>query len=327
MSEEKWWLEPPKEEMPEDPYDSRDLVFDETMGADEPVPSLKDGYDVVKKYNVPLEEDPQHYSLACVAHAGTDDIETQVFISVGEKIHLSRRDAYSQIHLGGGGASPRDFYKLANKVGVCEDKYCPTYDSDRELTEARARLRGEITKERTDNALSWRIGAYRSIKSNDIGVLARAIYLNNGCAGGFRSIGASMGHMIFHKGFGYHKGYPGICFKDSYHPFEKWLIQNKGKFYQDNPRGVRVELFSIWTAEPNPDWSIKKKMTKEEVEAKYWQICVEPWNDGLRGFVGQSEEFTEAEMMKSKRRKHVEEVMGASDNNPALLGELLKKGK
>jgi hypothetical protein len=33
-------------------------------------------------------------------------------------ISLSIRDAYSQIFLSGGGAYPRDFYKLSNKNGL-----------------------------------------------------------------------------------------------------------------------------------------------------------------------------------------------------------------
>jgi len=281
-----------------DPEDSRDFIYEDFIaGKARPVgmPTLAQGYDAEDIFGK-LRDEHQDSSYRCVAEGGTSDNEMSILAITKRMIQLSQRDAYSQIFQSGGGASPRDFYKLANGKGICEDRFCPSYPADgSEVTEAFSRQRGDITTKRTENAKQWRIGAYRSITSLNLEVIAQAIFENNGCGGAYRPINNSMGHMIWFKGYGIHKGYQGLKYRDSYPPYEKWIVKHKGKFYYSStnqPLATEIQLYSIWTAEPG-DWLKKKLMiqlkraTNEKKvfaiigEKKYW---INSW-DNLEDFL------------------------------------------
>lgn len=268
-----------------DEVDERDneYAFEKMTGKAKAVrPSFKDGYDAIEANKVPLDDDPQGNSYGCVAHGGTDDVETTYFIAAGRKIHLSRRDAYSQIFLAGGGASPRDFYKLANKKGICEDNFLPTYQQNEELSENWLRYRKDATEENIKNAEKYKIGAYRAIQSLDIEVMAQAIFENYGCGGGYMPCDGSMGHFIFPIGYGIKKDCYALKYKDSYSPFYKWIVLKNNKYYLDSPFGLQVKLFSFWTCEPNKDWQLqnmKERIIIIEGLLKGQQFSLYPNND------------------------------------------------
>jgi len=252
-----------KESMPpilgclEDEYDPRDkkYVYGNVIGADKP--PWNPGFDNEVEYS-PLREDHQGKSLACVSFGTTNDMEMSVKKNLKQDISFSQRFIYSQIHLSGGGASPRTAYKLLNKQGVCEDKYMPTLvGHNLEETQIIDKIGLD---EAQKHALQWRIGTYRSIAPTNVEALAQAIYENGGCGGGYKSFGVTMGHFVFFPAYGYHKGYMGFKFHDSYAPHDKWIIFNNGKFYLDNIQGHQVQLFSMWTAEPGDNW---KNIIKE----------------------------------------------------------------
>lgn len=244
--------------------DRRDFLYEDIMGG-RPVgmPSFEKGYDAEEAIGQ-LKDDHQDNSLRCVSQGGTNDVELSILATTQRHISLSIRDGYSQIYAPNGGASPRDFYKLAKNKGICEESFCPSYPADgSKVSETWTRKRGDITPERIENALQWRIGAYRSIYSLDLEVMAQAIFENNGCGGAYKPLNSRMGHMIFFKGYGIHKGYYGLKYRDSYSPYQKWIIKHKGRFYYastTNPLAFQIQLFSIWTAEAG-NW-IKKKMEK-----------------------------------------------------------------
>ena len=254
-----------------DPTDKRDLIYeDHIFGKGRPVgmPTFDKGYNAEDKYGKNRDEH-QDSSLRCVSEGGTADIETSIIYETGERIQLSQRDAYSQIHGPSGGANPRDFYKLAKGKGICEERFCGSYPTDgSRVTESWTRKRGTMSPERVENALQWRIGAYRSIRSYDMEVIAQAIFENNGCGGAYKPVNSSMGHMIFFKGYGMHKGYIGLRYRDSYAPYDKWIVKHKGKFYYsstNHPLAVQIQLYSIWTAEPG-NWSKKKMIILKRAE-------------------------------------------------------------
>ena len=260
---------PPVLGVVEDEPDVRDFQYEEVMGAVKP--DWKTGYDNELEYG-PLREDRQGYSLGCVSFGSTNDMEMSVKKILNKDVNFSQRFIYSQIYLSGGGASARDAYKLLNQQGVCEDEYMHTAVGPN-LTEAQMRDRTGL-EEAKKNAAQWKIGAYRSIPPTNVEALAQAIYENGGCGGGYRSIGVNMGHFVFFPGYGYWKGYPGFKYHDSYAPHDKWIVFNNNKFYLDNPTGHQVELFSMWTAEPDKSWAkyneetqnmslIRKRGTKE----------------------------------------------------------------
>lgn len=262
----------------EDELDSRDdaHAYETVMGARPPeMPTFQVGYDVEETLKYELEDDSQYPTLGCVAHGGTDDVEVTYHVHTGKRFHLSRRDPYSQIHSPGGGASVRSFFKLANKKGICEDEHLPTYMPDGTLTETWLRQRSGISPDAEKNALQNRIGPYRAIQSLDVEVIAQAQLENNGCTGAYKVYGYNMGHCIFFKGYGIHGGYHGIKYKDSYPPYDKWLVTKNGNWYLDYPASSKqIKLYSFWTCEANPEWKkeiinmptqLVKKKTKKQV--------------------------------------------------------------
>jgi len=159
-----------------------------------------------------------------------------------------------------------------------------------------------MTQECEKNASRLKIRAYRSIQSLDFNVIAQAIFENGGVGGGYRAYGANMGHFIFFKGYGIHNGYRGLRYKDSIPPFEKWIIQYKGRFYLGSPRGRQVQLFSVWTAEAG-DW-VKKNVEKEKLNTIYNELLLRDWNeleDG-DGYLNHNDDFVRKEIGNSKER-------------------------
>ena len=268
------------------------------------MPTFEVGYCAEKEIGK-LRDERQDRSFRCVSEGGTADIELSILATTKKNIQLSQRDAYSQIFQPSGGASPRDFYKLANKVGICEDRFCPSYPSDGSaVQELWTRQRGSITPKRLANALQWKIGAYRSIVSMDLEVMAQAIFENKGCGGAYKPLNGQMGHFIFFNGYGIHKGYQGLKYRDSYPPYEKWIVKHKGQFYYAStnmPLAVPIRLYSIWTAEAG-NW-LKKNMTKSKLNFIYEELLLRPWNeqkDGV-GYLNHNEEFVREQIGKIKR--------------------------
>jgi len=243
-----------------DEFDVRDLQFAEVAGAPPAdMPDYNVGYDCEEKVGK-LRDDAQGSSWSCVAHGGTNDIEMSILATTGKNVQLSQRDAYSQIYLSGGGAAPRDFYKLAQKSGICEDEYLLTRPNGNTLTEAYARTRNDATDYSRQNALKWRIGNYYSVNYSDMDLLAQAIYQNNGCGSGYKPLNGSMGHFVFFKGYGIHNGLRGIRYKDSYYPYDKWIVKSGNNFYLDSTKGTQVSLFSSWTFDANSAWTEQTNM-------------------------------------------------------------------
>jgi hypothetical protein len=301
-----------------DPIDRRDLRYEDFIaGKARPagMPTFEKGYDVEEAIGQ-LRDDHQDDSYRCVAQGGTNDVEMSILATTRKHISLSIRDAYSQIYLPGGGAYPRDVYKLANKKGICEEKYCPSYPEDgSKVSEAFSRKRGVITPEREQNALEWRIGAYRSISTLDLEVMAQAIYENHGCGGGYRFLKSNMGHFIFFNGYGMHKGYHGLKYRDSYSPYQKWMVKHNGQFYYSStnqPLAVPVQLYSIWTAEAGDNWTNnmdKKKVDLAQLNIISNELLFRDADDGLKkAYLGQNnqalydEDFVRKELGKSKER-------------------------
>jgi len=227
------------------------------------MPSREVGFDAEEKYGK-LRNDHQGYSSGCVSFGSTNDVEMTILKALKKAVNLSQRFIYSQIALSGGGASPRDAYKLMNKIGVCEEQYMPV-SYGWTLTEAKMKDSTGLG-EGTKNASAWRIGAYRAIDSLDMDVLAQAIFENGGCGGGFRPVSGQMGHFIFLKGYGMHNGCKGLKYKDSYDPFEKWIIKTD-KFYLDHISSDKeVQLFSIWTAEAGNWEKVMNKLVRKKNE-------------------------------------------------------------
>jgi len=275
-----------------DPIDRRDLRYEDFIaGKARPagMPTFEKGYDVEEAIGQ-LRDDHQDDSYRCVAQGGTNDVEMSILATTRKHISLSIRDAYSQIYLPGGGAYPRDVYKLANKKGICEEKYCPSYPEDgSKVSEAFSRKRGVITPEREQNALEWRIGAYRSISTLDLEVMAQAIY---------------------------HKGYHGLKYRDSYSPYQKWMVKHNGQFYYSStnqPLAVPVQLYSIWTAEAGDNWSNnnmdKKKVDLAQLNIISNELLFRDADDGLKkAYLGQNnqplydKDFVRKEIGNSKER-------------------------
>jgi len=263
-----------------DAIDTRDHLYEEFIAgvpSAAEMPTFDKGYDTEDVYGY-LDNDDQYNTLGCVPFGGTNDLE-MTFRMAGIILKLSQRDAYSQIHFDSGGASPRDFYKLANQKGICEDRFLPTYDAVGGLTEARLRDRSDITPEAIENALQNKIDEYLSISSLDMLILARAIFENGGCGGGYCGINASIGHFIFPKGYGKHNRggytYDGIKYKDSspmwvngQKTFDKWIIKYNNKFYLDSPSGSEIILYSFWTClkdfSKTMEYNLRRKPTDTE---------------------------------------------------------------
>jgi len=253
--------------LPDQP-DKRDFIYEEVMGAPPPeMPSFEKGFDVEEKYTK-LRDDLQGHTLGCVTFGGTNDVEMSIFVATQKMIQLSQRDAYSQIWIKPNGASsPRDFYKLANQKGICEDDFLPT-NPGLDLTEEWLRSRQGESPESIANALKWRIGPYYSITSLDIQVIAQAIFSNWGCGGAYWPYSSQMGHFIFPKGYGMYQGNKALKYKDSYPPVDKWIYFKDNKYYLSYPAGVQVNLGSFWTFQAG-NWGndmpklLRKKSTQE----------------------------------------------------------------
>ncbi len=241
--------------------DDRDFIFEEVMGAPLPeMPSFEQGYDTEEKIGK-LRDKHQGYTLGCVTFGGTNDIQMSILATAKQTVQLSQRDAYSQIWIRPNGASsPRDFYKLANQKGICEDTFLPT-NAGETLREEWLRNRNDITSVAIQNALKWRIGPYYSIVSLQIDAIAQAIFQNDGCGGAYMPIGGNLGHMIFFKGYGMYHGYKSLRIKDSYSPYEKWIRCKDNKYYYSDPPDMPISLFSIWTFQAG-DWGQKTMATK-----------------------------------------------------------------
>lgn len=269
----------------QDKFDERDFSFGAVVVPVE-IPSWETGFDCEDKFGK-LRDDAQFSTYGCVSFGGTNDLE-ETYLANGVPIQLSQRDAYSQIFLGGGGAQPRDFYKLVNKQGICEDSFLPTYMNG-QLTETSLRYRGDITPEAIKNALEHKIDSYYSIEPNDWDLVRQAIFQNAGCGSGFRGVNASMGHFIFLSGWQMSGKYKALRYKDSYSPFKKIIIEKNGKYYLENENGAEVILFSIWTAirnfkqNNNMPKLIRKKNTEkvylETGRGRYWITNPEVFND------------------------------------------------
>ena len=247
-----------------DPEDPRDYQFGEVAGAPPAdMPSWEKGYDVEEQFGH-LRDEWQGQAYNCVGMGGTSDIEMSIHALTGRTdIELSQRDAYSQIHLEDDGASPRDLYKLANQKGICEFELMPL-NLGRDLTEAEARKKGQ-TPETIANALQWRIGNYYSINPNNWDLVKQAIFQNLGCGTGYRPYGASMGHFIFLRGYGLKNGLKALKYRDSYPPYEKWIVRDKnGRLWLDRVGGTQIEMFSVWTADPG-DWKKKEPIITQEI--------------------------------------------------------------
>lgn len=305
-----------------DPIDNRDLVYEDFIAGKarpEGMPTFEVGYDV-EEVKGKLRDEHQDHSYRCVSEGGTADMEMDILARTKKQINLSQRDAYSQIYGPNGGANPRDFYKLARKKGICEDKFCPSYPADgSKVTEKWTRQRGNITQERLDNALEWRIGPYRSIVSLNLDVMAQAIFENNGCGGAYKPINNRMGHMIFFKGYGMYKGYFGLKYRDSYNPHEKWIVKHNGKFYYastNNPLAMQIKLYSIWTAEPG-NYSKKKDMTQEKLNKLYYLgFGRSSDNDnGAKPYLNHENDFVIDELLKSEEHEKIVKILEWAKSN------------
>lgn len=317
----------------EDTPDERDYKYEDVMGAaPSDMPSFEEGYDSEEKYGK-LRDDHQGYSLGCVSFGSTNDMEMMIKIKTGRDINLSQRFIYSQVHLPGGGASPREAYKLLNQTGVCEEQYMPVEYGYQNLTEAKMRSKEGL--EEAKKHADYKIGAYRSVGTADLNVIAQAVFENGGCGGGYRLINQSMGHFIFLKGYGMHNGYKGIRYKDSYNPYDKWIIKKGNNFYLDRvASGQQIQLYSFWTAEAG-NWAIpmdtklvKKKGTKEvflQVNGKrYWiknEIAFTDLNAG--GLTGSWTDITEVDEFETP---YEGDIIG-SPNFSDVLKNLLGFGK
>lgn len=240
-----------------DKPDSRDFPY-EYFGAK--IPSWEEGYDVEKSV-FQLRDEHQDDSFRCVSEGSTADFEMTIKVATGFEVQLSQRDIYSQIFQSGGGSSPRDAYKLAQQKGVCEDSFLPSYPPQGRVSEEFSRNRSDATQEGRENALKWRIGKYSSISPNNWDAMAQAIFSNNGCGGGYAPVNGAMGHFVFFRGYGMKDGFRALKYRDSYQPYEKWLINRNGKIF--NQANQEVYLFSIWTCEPSEWWKKKVEITKE----------------------------------------------------------------
>ena len=225
--------------------DERDHEY--IVGAKPPdMPSWKQGYDVEEKYGR-LRDDWQGHSYGCGWFGLTNDVEMSIKKHTGKDIQLSQRFGYSQTYLSGGGTSPRDNYKLANKIGIAEDRLMLT-NCGENLSEGWLRNKQGLTQEVLENALLWRIGEYQSMPSPDPEQLAYGIFVDNGVGGGYKS-GGVMGHFIFHKGYKILHGYNAIKIKDSYPPYDKEIVYKKGKWYLGY-LGPEIQLYSHWVSLP-----------------------------------------------------------------------------
>ena len=248
-----------------DTFDERDYKYEDVMGAAPPdMPSILAGYDVEVRFG-PLPDHPQGSAYDCVGEGSSQDHNMSIKIVTGRDVVLSARDIYSQIFIGSGGSSPREAYKLANKVGVVEDKFLPTRPNGQVLTEEFARKRDDLLP----GATYWKIGPYYSITTGGIQAMAQAIFVNHGCGGAYFPDSGAMGHFIFFRGYGMYNGYKAMLYRDSYSPFKKWLYQDgRGDWFLQD--GTPVDLAGIWTAEPG-DWPpYQKKEVTEEMLRIVW---------------------------------------------------------
>lgn len=264
-----------------DPPDKRDFIFEDVMGAPPPaMPTFEHGYDVEEKYGA-LRDELQGNTLGCVTFGGTDDIEMSAMVTTKKIIQLSQRDAYSQIWIRPNGASsPRDFYKLANQKGICEDDFLPTNPGP-DLQEEWLRSRQGESPDSIANALKWRIGPYYSIASLQIDAIAQAVFQNDGCGGAYMPVGANLGHFIFFRGYGIRNGLKALKIRDSYVPHEKWITLKNNQYYLGSQP---ISLFSIWTFQAG-NWGedmpklLRKKNTQEVFlvlnNRRYW-VKAEP---------------------------------------------------
>ncbi len=232
--------------------DERDYQGVDVMDATPPnMPSFQQGYDVEGVFGA-LPDNDQGSAYDCVCEGGTEDINMTIKVFCGENKYLSPRDAYSQIHLPNGAASPRDFYKLADKVGVCEDRFLPTRPNGQKLTEEFARKRDDLLS----GAVYWKIGAYYSISSNNIQAIVQAVFTNNGCGGAYFPQNSAMGHFIFFRGYGIFKGCQALKYRDTYEPYTKWIYLKGGNYFLQD--GTPIELAGIWTCGAG-EWTPYKK--------------------------------------------------------------------
>jgi len=234
------------------------------------MPSFKEGYDVEERFGA-LPDNSQGSAYDCVAEGGTEDLNMtiKVFclsVRKDDWVFLSPRDAYSQIYIKpNGAASPRDFYKLANKVGVCEDRFLPTRPNGQPLTETFARKRDDLLP----NPIYWKIRSYYSISSTNIQAITQAIFSNHGCGGAYFPTGGAMGHFIFFRGYGMHNGRMALKYRDTYEPFTKWIYLKDNNYYLQD--GTAIDLAGIWTCEAG-DWKpYQKKEVTTDMVRKCWQ--------------------------------------------------------
>lgn len=236
-----------------DSKDDRDFSYEEFVAGAPPIviPTFEEGFDNEEKYGK-LFNDDQNGVYDCVGEGSSNDVEMDVKIATGKDVHLSAKDIYRQIRGTTPGASPRDAYKLLNKVGVCEYDLMPSRMPSGAISEDWVASNNEASDKTRENALQYRIGAYYSITSYDMDIFARAIYENGGVGGGYRGLNTSMGHFIFFKGYRMWKGYKALKYKDSISGghgdgFDKYIIKKGNDFYLDSPNGSRIVLYSFWT--------------------------------------------------------------------------------
>ena len=236
-----------------DELDSRDKKYTDVMGA-VPVgmPDFTEGYDVEERFGA-LPDNSQGSAYDCVAEGGTEDVNMAIRVFTNKWTFLSPRDAYSQIYIPPNGASsPRDFYKLAKNIGICEDRFLPTRPNGQPLTESFARKRDDLLP----NPIYWKIGSYYSINSNNIQSLTQAIFSNHGCGGAYFPTGGAMGHFIFFGGYGTYRNYWALKYRDTYAPFTKWIYLKDNNYYLQD--GTAIDLAGIWTCEPG-EWKAYEK--------------------------------------------------------------------
>lgn len=252
--------------------DKRDHIY---VGAEPEVlakmPSIQEGYSVEDEIGETPNFD-QHQTWGCGPFGLCNDITHLVLAALGIIKIFSKRWPYGHCVIPGGrGTYIRELYRFAKNIGLCEDRFMPTYKPDGSLDEEWLKNLGTVTPEMIANALENRIDEYLSIPSDNFNLICQAIFENKGVGCGLRGVNAQSGHFFEFEGFRKYGGYDALVRKDSIpiirngvKDYKRYIVKIGDKYYQENSYGAEVQLFSHWTAKK--DFSEAMKIDKEIAE-------------------------------------------------------------
>jgi len=164
-----------------DKKDERDFVYEELLGAGEPVDWSKP-FNVENKLSKPLKAEHQNGSSSCVGQAWAYYAEVLEDLENKNYTDLSARDIYSRIFNKQGGAYIRDGANCLVKRGVCREELSPSYENGKPPTETFMRT---VPSNVEKDALNFKSKSYATLySSNNIDKLAEIIRDNNGCVSG-----------------------------------------------------------------------------------------------------------------------------------------------